>query len=308
MADSSKTPIKTFSGDGFSLLPWGEFARDGSMAKWQDFEISIVIVLLSFENKNTGEAFPSLDTIAALAGMSKTTVAKAVEAMEGHWFKVIQRQIGRGRSKNVYQLTYKRYDYGIYGDSAGWIKVHHDLVKNGMWAIMPPSVRKLYLIMKAFCMPGSYANVGWLNREYDGGSWYDYAEDFDFMPASVFDAFGKERPALSELCGIQGKTYRDARAWLLCNGLMQNYEGDYCHGLAFPYDVGKYVPKVLGAIQEKRKMKEEHSRKGCTGGAKKSMRAIKVLTMKVKSGEIPGDPRVKKTPVKAADSVLYSMQ
>jgi hypothetical protein len=89
---------------------------------------------------------------------------------------------------------------------------------------------------------------------------------------------------------------------------MQNYEGDYYHGLAFPYAVGKYVPKVLGAIQEKKKMKEELSRKGCTGGAKKSMRAIKVLTMRVKAGEIPDDPRVKNLPVKAAISVPIQMQ
>lgn len=302
MADENN--IVTFSGDGFILAPWGKAAREGTMAQWIFHHPSIVLVLLSFENKDTREAYPSLDTIAALAGISKSTAARGIDKLKGRWLNVTQKPIGKGRSKNVYKMTYTRYDYG---DSTAWIKVHHDLIKNGMWAIMPPSVRKLYLVLKAFCMPGSYANAGWLDHEGGDGSWYDLQEDFDFMPASVFDGFGKERPLLSELCGIQDKTYRDARAWLTSKGLMQHYEGDYYHGLAFPYDVGKYVPKVLKAIQEK-KVKQEISRKECTGGAKKAMRAIKVRTRQAQAGEIPDDPRIKSLPVKAADSVPMPIQ
>jgi hypothetical protein len=118
MADENS--IKTFSGDGFILIPWGKQAREGKIAQWNDDEISIIVVLLCFENKDTREAYPRLDTIAALAGLSKTTVARGIDKMKGRWLSVTRKPIGRGRSKNVYQMTYARYDYG---DSVAWVKV-----------------------------------------------------------------------------------------------------------------------------------------------------------------------------------------
>jgi len=300
----SEKKVKVFSGNGFILVPWGEPAREGKFAQFIGDEVSTLVVLMSFENAETREAFPSLDTIAALAGMSKTTVMKCIDKLKkNNWFNVTYKRIGNGRSKNVYQMTYQRY---TGGDSTGWIKIHHDIIRNGVWAIMPPSVRKLYLVMKAFCVAGSYADHGWLEIEEGDGSWYDFQEDFDFMPASVFDGFGKVRPYLYELCRIQDKTYRDAKKWLFDNDLIRYYEGDYCNGLAFPYDARRYAPKVLETMEQK-KEQQAISRKGCTGHAKKAFRAMKVATMKVQSRKIAGDPRIKKFGEHAADSVPNSV-
>jgi len=161
---------------------------------------------------------------------------------------------------------------------------------------MAPSERKLYLVMKAFCVMGSYADAGWIDNTEDDGSLSDYAANFDFMPASVFDGFGKTRPALAELCRLPDRTFRRAQAWLLDNGLMHFYAGEYHNGLAFPHRPGLYVPKVLEALElgkAERKRKSEERRTECTGHAKKAMRALKVHSVRAKAGKVAGDPRLR---------------
>lgn len=295
-------------GDGFALLPFGEFARDGKIARWPDAWLSVLVILISFENKETRKSYPSLDTIATLGGVSKGNVGNAIKLLhEDKWLTLGRESSGRGRQRYVYTMLYPPYSASFgAGEGNNWISVYDDVIKSGVWAVMPPSVRKLYLVMKAFTMEGFYANTGWADgytSESYGDIRHDFAEDFDFMPASVLDGFGKERPPLANLCGIADKTFRDAKNWLTDNELMHFYEGDYCTGLAFPHRPNRVAPKVIEAMESKKKEQAELTRRGCTGHAKKSLRAIKVRSKQ--ADQRGGDPRLRKiTSESEADSVL----
>lgn len=294
-------------GDGFALLPFGKFARAGEIARWSDAWLSVLTILISFENKETRKAYPSLNTIAVLGGVGKGNVSNAIKRLqESKWLTLGREPSIRGHQRYVYTMLYPPYSvcFGA-GEGNNWISVYDDVIKSGVWAVMPPSVRKLYLVMKAFTMEGFYANTGWAG-EYTSESYgdirYDCAEDFDFMPASVFDGFGRERPTLANLCGIADKTFRDAKNWLTDNELMKFYEGDYYTGLAFPHRPNRVAPKVIETMESKKKELAELTRRGCTGHAKKSLRAIKVRSKQ--ADQRNGDPRLKKyTLENAADSV-----
>lgn len=178
--------------------------------------------------------------------------------------------------------------------------MYDDVIKSGVWAVMPPSARKLYLVMKAFTVEGFYANTGWADPYTDAYTdlRHDYAEDFDFMPASVLDGFGRERPTLANLCGLNDRTYRFAKNWLTDNQLMHFYEGDYYTGLAFPHKPNRFAPKVLEAMENKKKVQGDAARRGCTGHAKKSLRAIKVRSKQV--SQRGGDSRLKEIDAESA--------
>lgn len=188
--------------------------------------------------------------------------------------------------------------YGSYSASFGsgtgkdWISVYDDLIKSGVWAVMPPSARKVYLVMKAFTVEGFYANAGWVDPDHYEDVREVCEDHFDFMPASILDGFGRERPTLANLCGLNDRTYRHAKVWLTDNELMHFYEGDYYTGLAFPHRPNRYAPKVLEAMETKKEKQSEAARRGCTGHAKKALRAIKVRTKQAK--ERGGDPRLNK--------------
>lgn len=69
-------------GDGFALLPFGQHARDGNIATWSDPWMSVLTVLISFENKETRKSYPSFDTIAALAGVSKSSIGAIIHQIQ----------------------------------------------------------------------------------------------------------------------------------------------------------------------------------------------------------------------------------
>lgn len=286
--------VKSGFGDGFAMLPFGVFARDGSMASWPDHQISILAVLISFEHRESRLSFPSHDTIAALAGVSKGTIPMSIKGLSNAgWFSIDRETIGRGRNRHAYLMQYTPYS-AVGGSDRRWVTVYDDVIKSGVWAVMPPSVRKLYIIMKAFCSPGTYADYGWL----DGDNLQDFFSDrlsdypFDFMPESFLDGFGTtERPALAQLCGVSDRTYRDAKKWLTDNGLMQYYEGEAYSGIAFPYKPGKHAPRVLTAMEAVKAASIERQGRALSSGAKRTIRAMKQSTKR--APRCTSDPRLK---------------
>ena len=293
-------------GDGFALVPLGKCAREGEIARWPDAWLSVLVILISFENKKPRKSYPSLDTLAALGGISKENASNAILLLQNNkWLTSSREPSIRGRQRYVYTMLYPPYVVGA-GEGNNWISVYDDVIKSGVWAVMPPSARKLFLVMKAFAMEGFYANTGWVG-EYTSESYsntcHDFAEDFDFMPASVLDGFGRDRPTLAALCGIAERTFRDAKNWLTDNELMHFYEGDYCTGLAFPHQPKRYAPKVLEALENKKKLQSEAIKRGCTGHATKRLRAIKVRSKQ--ASQRGGDPRLgRRERGSAADSEL----
>lgn len=245
-----------------------------------------------------------------MGGVSKGNIGDTIYLLQkDKWLTIGREALTRGRNRYIYSMCYAPYSASFgAGEGKNWVSVYYDIIKSGVWAVMPPSVRKLYLVMKAFTVEGFYANTGWADQ--CGCSSFDYqevrhdfVEDFDFMPASVLDGFGRERPTLANLCGIADKTFRDAKNWLTDNELMHFYEGDYYTGLAFPHKPNRYAPKVIEAMENKKKVQSETERRGCTGHAKKTLRAIKVRSRQV--SQRGGDPRLSRIEGEsAADSVL----
>ena len=269
-------PMNDF-GDGFALLPFGLFAREGSLATWPDNQISILGVLISFENRKTRLSFPNHDTIAALAGVSKTTIPTAIDKLSrSGWILVVRKSIGRVRVQHAYQMKYMSYD--LRGnDDRRWVTVYDTIIRSGVWAVMPPSARKLYLVLKSFSYPGGYADIGW----QDGSTLADLLDEYpyDFMPEHLLDEFGKEeRPTLANLCGVSERTYRDAKKWLIDNNLMKYHEGDMFNGFTFPHNPGKYAPNVLAAIEAAKAASVARLAGALSSGSKRTIRAIKKST------------------------------
>lgn len=235
-----------FSGKGLALLPFVEAAKNGKLAKYNDSQLAVLPVLISFENKDTREAFPCVETIATLSGMSNTTVLSALSSLNGHWFTIQKKTLKNGRPKNIYRMIYSRY---TDNPAPGWISLSHAIIKNGLWAIMTPSARKLYLVMKAFCLPGIYADLGWINRDRDDFNPHDRDDYFDFLPNHVLKGFGKIRPSLANLCGLEDRTYWRTKKWLLDVGMISEHEGDFHSGLALYSDIKKYAPKIIQEIE-----------------------------------------------------------
>ena len=83
------------------------------------------------------------------------------------------------------------------------------------------------------------------------------------------------------------------------------YEGDYCTGLALPHRPNRVAPKVIEAMESRKKEQAELTRRDCTGHAKKSLRSIKVRSQQ--ASQRGGDHRLRKIAPgseNVADSVL----
>ena len=263
-------------GDGFAMLPFRLHAREGSLSMWSDNQLSILAVLISFENRKTRLSFPNHDTIAALAGVSKGTIPNVISVLsDGGWFSVVRETVGRMRIRHAYHMKYASYDAG--NNDRRWITVYNNIIKSGVWAVMPPSARKLYIVFKSFSYPGTYADHAW--QDIDTLAYLLDEYPFDFMPESFLDIFGTEAcPTLAKLCGVSERTYRDAKKWLTDNNLMQYHEGDKFSGLAFPHNPERYSPRVLASIEAAKAASAERHGRALSSGSKRTIRAMKKST------------------------------
>jgi len=60
------------------------------------------------------------------------------------WFTIESRPHGG----TVFRLTYAQYDPGVSKPEA-WVRLARELIFSGVWAVMPPSARTLYLVLLA---------------------------------------------------------------------------------------------------------------------------------------------------------------
>jgi len=98
----SSAPPALWQGNGFALLPWANYIREGRINSFQDgsFDVFPVIVAHCLGGDS---AFPSMSRIAALAGVSKSTVINAVTWLDKYnWISVKRTILKNGRTKNIY--------------------------------------------------------------------------------------------------------------------------------------------------------------------------------------------------------------
>lgn len=255
---------------GFVMLPLRKAVLDGDWAKWDDRKIAVFPVLIAHANKASRVAIPSQARIAILAGVSKTTVAKTVNELEEERFlstELTFTQFGRTRTKyRMEYAPYKASDRTIGSDKrpgeAEWLRVDSYLILKGHWATMPPSVRRLFLVLIA----NSRGNYG-ADYSRSTGCWDDIAplDEGRFVDARYLDP-----GYLRRTTQLTPRTFK--RAWdsLLDTGLMRVQEGGqargYKAGVLLIYEPTLASPKILARIT---KQKEE--------AAKPSNSAMKLL-------------------------------
>lgn len=243
---------------GFVLLPLARMAREGKLAGWSDKGIAVLPVIVAHENAVTRLAWPSVARVAALAGVGKEAAREAVHSLEcGGWLARVVRPGGGG----AWKMTYLRYRPGAA--SGDWIRLGQDMVLRGAWAAFPPSAKRLYLILRGLSLLGHRATGTWIpNHEFDPND----LEANAFLPAQALDPGG-----LQELTGLNSRTLRHARAWLLENGMMLPSDEWEAPGMILPFEPGRYSPAVLDRVG---RLRDETNNRP-KGGALKAYRALR---------------------------------
>lgn len=120
---------------------------------------AILPVIMMFRNKNTGEAFPSHQTIGALAGLSEKSVSKGIKSIESlDDFDVKTHRTSKGNKAFKYVIP--KYE----GD--GLIKINHSLFASGYWRELTPTAKSVYIVLRVLA-------------EYDEWS-FELSEEDDF--------------------------------------------------------------------------------------------------------------------------------
>lgn len=242
--------------DGFLLLPLVRQGREGLIAEADPRGLAVLVVLIAHENCETRKAFPSLARIATLSGLGRDTVKNSLSSLEEDgWFQTQLR--GRG---HCYCMQYPQYPSG---GSSAWISIARTLITEGLWSLISPTAKKLYLALRALAGPGHWADEGWIpDHEFD----VEMFEAFSFLPADKLDP--------GELClltGLEPRTFRKARMCLLVYELVLPTGQNQAPGWILPFDPMTYVPDVLARLECIRNDTDNR----LSGGALRSFRATR---------------------------------
>lgn len=208
----------------FFLWRIRETILEGRLLEWRDADLSVLAVLLAHENHKTRVSCPSTARIAALGGLSKSSVRPAlINITSEGWLtsQVVPSKGGLG-FRALYHMKYVPWKEG--DTSRRWLHVDSGLVYNGLWAAMSPDVRRLYLTVLSLAWAGDFADIStdedgdtsaWFHREGAGG------HSFRFLDAVYA---GPRR--LRELANISPRSFSRSINWLVDNRLLQpNEEG-----------------------------------------------------------------------------------
>lgn len=237
---------------GFLLLPLAEQLRDGRISDWKDGPLSVLVVLIAHENARTREARPAISRIAVLAGIRKANVRPCLESLAAAGWC-------RPAKGSAWEMLTARYD----GDSTRWIRISRPLIFDGVWSVMPPSAKRLYLVLLSLAWMGHHANYECISC-YDLEDYNYDSEDFVFVPAQH-----AEPVELARLAGLEPRTFRQARQWLLNAGLIQPTSQDQAPGLLLPHDPRLSAPSVMERLA---RVRAEVNRP--TGAALRAHRAV----------------------------------
>jgi hypothetical protein len=192
-----------------------------------------------------GEAFPSVQTVADLAGITRKTAGEGIKGlMKLPWFKIKSRVTKRGiRSKT----------YIIGQDERPMFPFHKIILESGVWRELSTNGKSkaahaVYCVCRAygFTEPEIYnesTDEGLTDTEF----WNDTFpyRDFDFMIA--------DNDIVAQKAGVYGSTVEKAIQALIDNFLMEYDERTGCYRVnRFPSKVYRadYLNKELEKTQE----------------------------------------------------------
>lgn len=261
---------------GFALLPLGAEVRAGALRLWPPRALSLWVVLVAHENHGNRLAFPSISRMAILAGVRKGEVASELGFLEGAGY--LEPATGPG-GRRAWRMMYAPYPGDL--EPRAWLRLNRSLVWSGTWAAMTPSARALYLTLLALSWIGRKADAedpSW--EEQDAADWG--AIPFAFLPAHLMDP-----GELARLAGLEPRTERRARGWLLDHGLVAPTGEDQELGLILPHDPGCHAPGVLARLERDRA--EAALPKGA------ALKAFRAAKKRMAQGKRPGvDPQAAK--------------
>ncbi len=262
---------RPFQGTGYAMLDLWEAVRSGWLASCDDRALSLYVVLGVHANRSH-LAWPSVATMARLGGISKSSVGPALEWLES-----------RGMIKSIKWGSRKRYQVRMVVDGPT-VAIRHHLVRNGIWAQLTPTARKVFITLQAHSLPGaepfyfeSSRPEDWRNAVHDGqgleGSRHVYLE---FTGTSW----------LAERCGVVNRTIQLAMNELNDMKLIVDPGDDLV--LVLPNDVDYFYPELVSAAKS-----EADSRSKLIPGLKRSLTARR----KRREQTEPSVPRKGKSPM-----------
>jgi hypothetical protein len=273
---------------GFSLGPLRETILDGELrSRWPDDTLAVLVVLMAHESSRTRVAGPSLDRLAALAGVSKETAAKATDGLaRTDWLQKRRLPVPGGRSRFEYTFLYSRRGAG--DKSCRWFRLEHHIVLRGAWAAMPPATRRLYLTLLALSSDGRFALL-WPG---DGASWREVFEETylgeTFTRARFVSAKHLAPRNLQALAGLEPRTFQRSWSWLTTNKLVvDNGPGvwpddpsgmvldHFADGVVMPYLPDIHSSAVVERLQ--RLAKEAEEAEAVTPGARRLVNRTRTM-------------------------------
>ncbi len=237
--------------DGFFLLPLRLTITGGELQKWGNDTLAVLVVLIAHENSNTRLACPTQARIAALAGISKTTVGGALDSLARlGWLTTTVHPTRRGLG--FYQKHHMKYARHRNGDKSGkWLHIERYIVANGIWAAMPPDTRRLYLTLLALSWGGYGTPASYEEDVTTYACVVPAPEDGRFVDAGYLSP-----QKLRDMAGITQRTFTRAWNWLVDAKMIvgapdgmretENYESK--GGIMLTYNSSLQVPAVLERV------------------------------------------------------------
>lgn len=266
--------------NGYFLLPSvAVWIRDGKFnithhGSVSDNFIAILPVLLAHENRTTRESFPSIARITTLAGVSSTSASDFLRELDkSGWLQIIRKSIPGGLTQHVYKMRYT--PYGPESISTDWIRIDKDMVLERVWAVMPPSVRRIYLIFRANGLREWCADGSWVPGADEG---FDPEATCQFVPAEYW-----EPRYLQETSGLAQSTIREAKAWLWKAQLLKPTDDGQEPGIMMPFKPQMQAPKIIESLAKPRRRSD--SERNISQPSGHTIRSIRQMRRKAVTGK-----------------------
>ena len=189
-----------------------ELVLTGQWAGVSQATRSILPVIMMFRNSDSGEAFPSHQTIGALAGISEKTVSqgiKYIDSLEG--FSINEYMTSKGN---------KAYKYHIPKYSGkNLIKINHSLFESGHWHMLSHSAKSVYIVLRVLAECECWEYMFDEEDASDGDKERYRLRKYDL---ARFDSYSQ----LARLAGISRQTLHPAIDSLKNIGLIADHPDD----------------------------------------------------------------------------------
>lgn len=254
----------------FILLPpsFRLHAKEDGLRTLSDAFLALLPTLIAHENAETRMSYPSLDRLSALAGISPNTASAKIKEMSvgSHaWLNIVRHPLEGGRVQHRYKMLYPRYEPGT-SDPKEWIRMDIAMFHQGVWSVMSPATKRVYLILRAYASREEVAVGQWLDIEDVKGVDAEAA----YLPPTFWDT-----RFLAERSGLAPRTVTQSKQWLYENGLVAPTDVDQEEGLLMPFDPKREAPKVLEAIARRKVRNEERGYPPASGYTTRGIRKMR---------------------------------